>query len=109
MPEVGCHAAPMAPSTRRRLSASYTEQAGPATHSGTPARASAALTVQSGTRSKAFFQSRAAPAMCSPAASAASSSTASSHASSSAPRRDPSPHDAIQDDMSRARPAAQIR
>eukprot|EP00974_Lingulodinium_polyedra_P013078 1269393-Lingulodinium_polyedra.AAC.1 len=55
MPDAGLHAGPTAPSTRNRLGASYAEQAGPAAHSGAPARARAARTVQSGTRSNAFF------------------------------------------------------
>eukprot|EP00974_Lingulodinium_polyedra_P112476 10881061-Lingulodinium_polyedra.AAC.1 len=58
-------------------------------------------------RSKALRQSRAVPAIHSPAVSAASSSTLSSQASSSAPRMAPSPQRVIQSAMSRARPAAQ--
>eukprot|EP00974_Lingulodinium_polyedra_P011583 1117922-Lingulodinium_polyedra.AAC.1 len=57
-------------------------------------------------RSKAFRQSRATPAMASPAASAASSSTASPQASSAAERLGlPPPHLANQAALSLARPA----
>eukprot|EP00974_Lingulodinium_polyedra_P020978 2027052-Lingulodinium_polyedra.AAC.1 len=66
----------------------------------------AADTAGSGALSKALRQSRAAPAIHSPPASAASSSTARSHASSSAPLTAPPPHCAIQSVTSRALPAA---
>eukprot|EP00974_Lingulodinium_polyedra_P088956 8623813-Lingulodinium_polyedra.AAC.1 len=70
MPEVGAHSAPSAPSTLIRRGASYAEQSGPMSQWGKPARASASRTAANGTWSKAFLQSRAAPAMKCPAASA---------------------------------------
>eukprot|EP00974_Lingulodinium_polyedra_P006190 586660-Lingulodinium_polyedra.AAC.1 len=110
MPEVGLQAPPRTPSMRSRRSAWYAATQGPATHSGTPALRRVGPTLASGMWSKALRQSRATPAMASPAASAASSSTASSHASSAADRLGlPPPHSASQAAMSLARPALQAR
>eukprot|EP00974_Lingulodinium_polyedra_P035759 3432659-Lingulodinium_polyedra.AAC.1 len=72
MPLVGAHASPRAPSTRKRLGARYADRTGPASQPGTPARPSAASTAGKGARPNALRQSKAAPAMYSPAASAAS-------------------------------------
>eukprot|EP00974_Lingulodinium_polyedra_P020149 1947126-Lingulodinium_polyedra.AAC.1 len=59
--------------------------------------------------SKAFFQSKAAPATSSPAAPALSSSTASSQTSYSAPRLVGPPQAPIHEAMPLARPTAHTR